>query len=161
MNFNVPLVTVLSDVIKKSADPVRDYRDRRFRLTESVTRDLDAITEDDPFMVRLDGEPSLKVLPSSHARTPPAANGTGRARLMKRREMVERGLLPVGTVLTIRDRADSASTVVDGKRVEFRGEVMSYNAWGCAATGWSAIQIYKWAVLPDGRLLEALREVPE
>ena len=25
--------------------------------------------------------------------------------------------------------------------------------------GWTAIQIYKWAVLPDGRLLEALREV--
>jgi hypothetical protein len=80
---------------------------------------------------------------------------------MKTREMVERGLLPVGTVLTIKDRADSAATVVDGKRVEFRGEVISFNEWGCKATGWSAIQIYKWAVLPDGRLLEALREVPE
>lgn len=34
---------------------------------------------------------------------------------------------------------------------------MSYNAWGCEVTGWSAIQIYKWAVLPDGRLLDELR----
>ena len=77
---------------------------------------------------------------------------------MKTREMVERGLLPIGTRLTIKDRPDSEATVVDGQRVEFRGEVMSFNAWGCAATGWTAIQIYKCAVLPDGRLLEALRE---
>jgi predicted type IV restriction endonuclease len=87
----------------------------------------------------------------------PPLSGSGRARLMKTGEMVDRGLLPVGTLLTIKDRPDSAAKVVDGKRVEFQGEVMSFNAWGCAATGWTAIQIYKWAVLPDGRLLEALR----
>ena len=118
--------------------------------------------EVDAFMARLDGAPAPT--PRTEAEVvvdrplvdmPPSPP---RARLMKTREMVERGLLPVGTVLTIKDRADSAATVVDGKRVEFRGEVMSYNAWGCAATGWTAIQIYKWAVLPDGRLLEALRE---
>jgi hypothetical protein len=78
-----------------------------------------------------------------------------RARLMKTQEMFAQGLLPVGTVLTIKDRPDTS--VVDGKRVEFRGEVISFNEWGCWATGWTAIQIYKWAVLPDGRLLEALR----
>lgn len=47
--------------------------------------------------------------------------------------------------------------VVDGKRVEFRGELISCNDWGCRAIGWSTIQISKWAVLPDGQLLEALR----
>jgi hypothetical protein len=87
----------------------------------------------------------------------PPLSGSGRARLMKTGEMVDRGLLPVGTLLTIKDRPGSAAKVVDGKRVEFQGEVMSFNAWGCVATGWTAIQIYKWAVLPDGRLLEALR----
>jgi hypothetical protein len=61
----------------------------------------------------------------------------------------------------IKDRSDSAAKVVDGKRVEFRGEVISFNDWGCRSTGWSAIQIYRWAVLPDGRLLEALREGAE
>lgn len=121
--------------------------------------------EVDAFMAKLDGEPAPKPAPAPEKASPsslavatPASNGTGGARLMKTPEMVERGLLPVGTVLTIKDRPDSAATVVDGKRVEFRGEVMSYNAWGCAATGWSAIQSYRWAVLPDGRLLEALRE---
>lgn len=120
--------------------------------------------EVDAFMARLDGVPAPKAAPAPDEATPslpalapPAAIGTGRARLMKTREMVELGLLPVGTILTIKDRPDSAASVVDGKRVEFRGEVISFNDWGCRATGWSAIQIYKWAVLPDGRLLEALR----
>lgn len=82
----------------------------------------------------------------------------GRAQLMKTPEMVRRGLLAVSTPLTIKDRPDSTATVVDGKTVEFRGKTMSFNEWGCRATGWTAIQIYKWAVLPDGRLLEALRK---
>lgn len=123
--------------------------------------------EVDTFMARLDGQPNPRkgaaAVPEATASAPHSAvapsNGSGRAQLMKTVEMVARGLLPVGTVLTIKDRPDSAATVVDGKRVEFRGEVISFNDWGCRATGWTAIQIYKWAVLPDGRLLEALREV--
>lgn len=124
--------------------------------------------EVDAFMARLDGEPTSlrETTPASadHVATettqtaPPAEARAARARLMKTQEMVAQGLLPVGTVLTIKDRPDSAASVVDGKRVEFRGEVISFNDWGCRATGWSAIQIYKWAVLPDGRLLETLRE---
>ncbi len=88
----------------------------------------------------------------------PSTIPSGRAQLMKTAEMVERGLLAVGTVLTVKDRPDSAARVLDGRYVEYRGERLSFNEWGCKATGWSAIQIYKWAVLPDGRLLEALRE---
>lgn len=117
------------------------------------------------FMAKLDGlsetsttTDSIKLAEASLVEVPPAPAKSGRARLMNTREMVDEGLLPVGTILTIKDRPDSAATVVDGKRVEFRGELMSFNEWGCKATGWTAIQIYKWAVLPDGRLLEALRE---
>lgn len=132
------------------------------------------------FMARLDGQPDPArasrdpnpVVPEaavSGAPEAPPLNGTitghaaseGRARLMKTGEMVDRGLLPVGTTLTIKDRSDSAASVVDGKRVEFRGEVISFTEWGCRVTGWTAIGIYKWAVLPDGRLLEALREGAE
>jgi len=42
-----------------------------------------------------------------------------------------------------------------------QGEVVSFNEWGCKATGWTEIQIKKRAVLPDGRLFEELREVSE
>ena len=123
--------------------------------------------EVDAFMARLDGQPNPAPVTAPETGTPPSGaespepERNGRARLMKTGEMVARGLLPVGTVLTIKDRPESAAKVVDGKRVEFKGELISYNEWGCQATGWSAIQIYKWAVLPDGRLLEALREGTE
>lgn len=123
--------------------------------------------EVDAFMARLDGQPDPVNAPAPEERaelTPvpvPSVMGTGRARFMKTPEMVERGLLTVGTTLTIKDRPDSVAKVVDGKRVEFRGEVISFTEWGCRVTGWTAIGIYKWAVLPDGRLLEALREVAE
>lgn len=117
------------------------------------------------FMAKLDGLPERPFdVPGVEERnggppeTPATAPRIGRTRLMKTTEMVERGLLPVGTELTIKDRPDSAARVIDGRYVEFRGERMTYNAWGCQVTGWSAIQIYKSAVLPDGRLLEALRE---
>lgn len=62
---------------------------------------------------------------------------------MKTPEMVEQRFLTVGSTLSIKDPPDSAARVIDRKRVEFRGGVMSFNAWGCAATGWTVIQIYK------------------
>ena len=119
--------------------------------------------EVDAFMARLDGvedqdvtlkpaiddfRPELDVEPVSQE---------ARARLMRTEEMVEKGLLPVGTKLTIKDRPESTATVIDGKTVEFRGERMSYNRWGYEVTGWPSIRIYSFALLPDGRLLEALR----
>ena len=107
----------------------------------------------DEVTARLDDPKS----PNPAAPADPAPDGPARARPMRTPEMVERGLLPVGTVLTIKDRPESAATVVDGKHVEYRGAVMRFSEWGCRVTGWSAIGIYKWAVLPDGRLLEALR----
>lgn len=120
----------------------------------------------DAFMARFDGQPNPVRVAAAEATEPttasfpptPPKTGGGRARLMKTEEMVDLGLLPVGTILTIKDRPDSSATVLDGKQVEFRGEVISFNDWGCRATGWTAIQIYKWALLPDGRRLEALRE---
>lgn len=73
------------------------------------------------------------------------------------RQLFEKGFLKHGQTLTIRGHADSAATVIDGRTVNFRGEEMSYNSWGCAVTGWSAIQIYVHAMIEDGRLLDELR----
>ena len=116
-------------------------------------------------MAKLDGIPeNFSAAPDNQAHDrvtkepPESTSRLGRARRMKTDEMVERGLLTVGTELTIKDRPDSVARVIEGRHVEFRGERMTFNAWGCQVTGWSAIQIYKWAVMPDGRLLEALRE---
>lgn len=67
----------------------------------------------------------IKLAEAPLVEVPPAPARSGRARLMKIREMVDEGLLPVGT---IKDRPDSAATVVNGQRVEFRGELMSFNS---------------------------------
>ena len=77
---------------------------------------------------------------------------------MQTPEMVERGLLPVGTVLTIKKRPGSEARVVDGRHVDYRGTLMTFSKWGEHITGWPSIQIYVHAVLPDGRLLDDLRK---
>jgi Type I restriction enzyme R protein N terminus (HSDR_N) len=89
------------------------------------------------------------------------SNGPGteaqRERLQRTAELFALGRFKAGDVLTIRGRPGSQATVIDGNTVEYRGRRMSYLAWGKAVTGWKAIQIYAWALLPDGRTLGELR----
>ena len=99
--------------------------------------------------------PGAALPPDGESRKQEGANG--RRSLLKTTDLIALGLLKPGTRLRIRGRPDSAATVVDGRQVEFQGERLSYNAWGCRVTGWTAIQIYSQAVLEDGRLLEELR----
>ena len=90
---------------------------------------------------------------------PPDDSDKNPNRNMRTKEMFERGLLKVGMILTIRGKSGSEARVLDGKHVEFCGKRMTYNEWGQKCTGWNAIRIYAWAELPDGRLLEELRNV--
>ena len=73
-------------------------------------------------------------------------------------EMIEKGLLQIGTVLTIKNRPGSEARVVDGRHVDYQGTLMTYNKWGERITGWPSIQIYMHAVMQDGRLLDDLRK---
>ncbi len=72
-------------------------------------------------------------------------------------ELFALGRLKAGDVLAIKGRPGSEAKVINGTTVDYRGQHMSYLAWGKAVTGWKAIQIYAWATLPDGRLLGTLR----
>lgn len=83
----------------------------------------------DAFMIARDADHVEPDSSEAVAHNPGPAAQSGRTRRMKTAEMVERGLLPIGTELTIKGRSGSAATVVDGKRVEFRGDVMSFNEW--------------------------------
>lgn len=117
----------------------------------------------------LEGEPPAQSLTVGSGRTPEAftvgdhaENGAEnerrtRARPMRTTEMFELGLIRAGLPLTIKGRPDSTAIVVDGRHVDYRGQRMSFNDWGCRATGWTAIQIYEWALLEDGRKLAELR----
>ncbi len=50
-----------------------------------------------------------------------------------------------GDRLNIRDFADSDAIVVDHKYVMFKGEIMPFDEWGLAVTGWKSINIFDWA----------------
>jgi hypothetical protein len=83
-----------------------------------------------------------------------------RHRLQSTRDLIDLGRLQIGVTLTIRGRDNSSARVLDGRYVEFQGVRMTFNEWGQRVTGWSAIQIYAWACLPDGRTLAQLRDQP-
>jgi hypothetical protein len=77
--------------------------------------------------------------------------------LPKMRELMEWGLVKPGDVLKVKNYPDSDAVVEDSKTVRFKNRVLSYNEWGCEVTGWSSINIYDWALAPNGRTLTDLR----
>ena len=92
--------------------------------------------------------------------TPAAETDEKRKKEMKMKtpEMVEKGLLPIGTVLTIKNHPGSEARVIDGRYVDYQGTRMTFSRWGKHITGWPSINIYAYAQLLDGRLLDDLRK---
>lgn len=88
-----------------------------------------------------------------------AQDGSTRRRpsLLSTREMFDLGMLTPGMILSLKGRPGSEATVIDGRHVEYKGEKVTYNVWGCRVTGWVAIQIYTQAITQDGELLDDLR----
>lgn len=51
------------------------------------------------------------------------------------------------------------ATIVDGKHVKYKDEIMSLNVFGCKITGWSAIQSYAMTRrVDDTKTLSELRD---
>ena len=78
--------------------------------------------------------------------------------LIRTPEMYKRGLLEIDMQLTIKNHSESEATVINGRDVNFRGSIMTFNQWGKRITGWRSIDIYEHVLLPDGRLLGDLRK---
>jgi hypothetical protein len=102
----------------------------------------------------------LALQDSSTGREQTSVAGTQKTRtrttLPKMRELMEWGLVKPGDVLKIKNYPDSDAVVEDSKTVRFKNRVLSYNGWGCEVTGWSSINIYDWALAPNGRTLTDL-----
>lgn len=75
---------------------------------------------------------------------------------MRTAEMVRLGLLPIGTVLTIKSKPGSGAKVIDGHKVEYMSSSISFNEWAKRVLGYS-VTVYSYAVMPDGRTLDDLR----
>lgn len=63
--------------------------------------------------------------------------------LPKMNKLIEYGLLHPGDKLFITfDPSNSEATLIDGSYVDYKGEKMRINDWGCKITGWKSVNIY-------------------
>jgi hypothetical protein len=78
--------------------------------------------------------------------------------VQRTKDLFNLGKLKVGDVLTLRGEPNSEARVVNGTHVNFKGQKMTFNAWGKQVKGWKSIQIYEHALLDNGMLLGTLRD---
>lgn len=68
------------------------------------------------------------------------------AALPKMDKLIEYGLVTPGDTLYITCNPDgSDATLIDSKYVDYNGEKLTLNEWGCKVTGWRSIRIYAYA----------------
>lgn len=68
--------------------------------------------------------------------------------LPKMNKLIEYGVLHTGDRLYITfDPNNSEATLLDGNYVEYKGNKVKINEWGCAVTGWKSVNIYRIASL--------------
>jgi hypothetical protein len=73
-------------------------------------------------------------------------------------QLIGWGLVSAGDTVFIRDHPERPANIVDANGVRDNGHEMTFNAWGKAVTGWSAINIYEWTIhKKTGKTLDALR----
>lgn len=70
------------------------------------------------------------------------------ASLPKMNKLIEFGLISPGDKIYVTISPDnSEATLLDDKYVDFRGEKMTLNEWGCKVTGWKSIRIYTYVAV--------------
>lgn len=87
------------------------------------------------------------------------SNNSLEASLPKMDKLLEFGLVHEGDKLCLtQDPEGSVATLIDEKHVDFNGEKMTLNEWGCKVTGWQAIRIYSYAaIVGEEETLQAKR----
>ena len=70
------------------------------------------------------------------------------ASLPKMDKLIEFGLIHKGDKIYLTLKPDeSVATLLDEKYVDYNGEKMTLNEWGCKVTGWQAIRIYAYVAI--------------
>lgn len=70
------------------------------------------------------------------------------ALLPKMDKLIEFGLINKGDKIYLTLKPDeSVATLVDEKYVDFNGEKLTINEWGCRVTGWQSIRIYAYVAI--------------
>ena len=70
------------------------------------------------------------------------------ASLPKMDKLIEFGLINKGDKIYLTLKPDeSVATLLDEKYVDFNGEKLTLNEWGCRVTGWQSIRIYAYVAI--------------
>lgn len=56
--------------------------------------------------------------------------------------LMEQGIIKTGDDIYVINHPEDIATVIDANTVEFNGEKLSFNQFGCKVTGWTVIQTY-------------------
>jgi len=73
--------------------------------------------------------------------------------------LIEQGVVNIGDEIYVINHPEEKAVIKDNLNVEYKGEVMSFNKFGCKVTGWKTIQIYAWTkVVGKEETLFDLRE---
>lgn len=76
------------------------------------------------------------------------SNKKSEANLPKMGKLIEFGIVNPGDKLYITLKPDeSVATLIDEKFVDFNGEKLTINEWGCKITGWQSIRIYAYVAI--------------
>ena len=73
--------------------------------------------------------------------------------------LLEQKIVHVGDEIHVINHPEECATIIDEQNVEYKGQKMSLNKFGCTVTGWKSIQSYALMKLVDGKdPLSVLRE---
>lgn len=73
--------------------------------------------------------------------------------------LIEQGLVRIGDEIVVINHPNEIATILDDKNVEYKGNIMTFNQFGCVVTGWKAIRVYSlMKILNSSKTLSTLRE---
>lgn len=73
--------------------------------------------------------------------------------------LIKQGIVKIGDEIYVINHQNDTAILVDEKNVNYNGNIMSLNAFGCKVTGWKAIQSYAMMkIVGCSKTLAELRE---
>lgn len=141
-----------SDAASRASQDTRDRPDEPLAPREAVTG-----SERAPVSTALPAPVSSPSPPTGSAgqrragQAPQRNNGLGVMMLFRR------GILQPGMQIHFPGKEALAATVIDGRKVDFKGDIMGYTAWGLRVTGHKAVNVSRDCLTDDGTRLGNLR----
>ena len=73
--------------------------------------------------------------------------------------LIEQGIVSIGDEVYLINHPEETARIIDSRNVEYKGQKMSFNQFGCELTGWKAIQIYAYMKkVNNSKTLDKLRK---